>query len=259
MNLFETQYFDLNTLLIVCPLVFLAGFVDAIAGGGALISLPAYLIAGVPVHTAIATNKLSASFGAVTSAVRFAKNGQINFKLGIPSVAFAIIGSVIGSNLSMHIDEDIIMKALYVVLPLTAFIVLNKNIFHDNPDNILIADRRTFLIVMAAALFVGIYDGLFGPGAGTFLIIIFTVIGKMSLAQANGQAKLINMFTTLSSMVVFLINGQLVIPLGIAAGLCNLAGSYLGAGLAMKKGAWITKPIIILVLILLAVKLAGVY
>lgn len=258
------SYIDLSILepkvfLIICPLVFLAGFLDAIAGGGALISIPAYLIAGIPIHTAIATNKLSASFGAIIAAARFMKKRMINLKLGIPSVAIAILGSTIGAKFSLLIDEAIMIKILLVILPLAAFIVLNKNIFHDSPSEELIINRRTFSIVMLVAFVIGIYDGFFGPGAGTFTIICFTVFGKMSVKNANAQTKLINLTTTLTALIVFLTSNQVLIPLGIAAGICNMVGSWLGAGLAMTKGSKITKPALLLALALLALKITDIY
>ena len=248
-----------KVFLIVCPLVFLAGFLDAIAGGGALISIPAYLIAGIPVHAAIATNKLSASFGATMSAARFLKNRMINLKIGIPSVVFAVLGSTIGANLSVKMDEAVMMKALYVILPLAAFVVLNKKIFHDNPDGALVINKITVVTVMTVAFLIGIYDGFFGPGAGTFTIICFTVFGKMSMKNANAQTKLINLTTTVTALLVFLAKGQVMTLLGISAGICNMLGSWMGAGLVMTKGSRITKPALLLVLALLAIKIAGVY
>ncbi len=248
-----------KTFLIICPLVFLAGFLDAIAGGGALISIPAYLIAGIPVHAAIATNKLSASFGATISATRFMKNKMVNYKIGLPSVGFAMLGSVLGANLSMRMDDTIMMKALWAILPITACVVLNKKLFHDYPDSELILDCRTVAVVMTVAFVIGVYDGFFGPGAGTFTIICFTMFGKMSIKKANGQTKLINLTTTITSLSVFLMNGQVMILLGLAAGICNMAGSWAGAGLVMTKGSRATKPAMLVVLGLLAVKLTGVY
>ncbi|MCR5481443.1 MAG: TSUP family transporter [Clostridia bacterium] len=251
---------DISTLtpevfLIVCPLVFLAGLLDAVAGGGALISIPAYLISGVPVHTAIATNKLSASFGAAVSAARFIKNKMVSFKLGIPSVFFAVSGSALGANLSMRMNESVMMKVLLVILPLAAFIVLNKRIFHDNLGEKAPTDKKTFIIVMTVAFLIGIYDGFFGPGAGTFTIICLTVFAKMNIKTANAQTKLINLTTTVSALAVFFAGGQVIVTLGIAAGLCNMLGSWIGAGLAMKKGSLIIKPALLIVLLLLGSQL----
>ena len=117
---------NLVTFLIVCPLVGLAGFVDAIGGGGGLISLPAYMLAGVPAHNAIATNKLSSTCGTALATGRFIKNGLVNFILAIPAVISAIIGSFIGANLSMRISERVLSIVLLVILPIVAFVVLNK-------------------------------------------------------------------------------------------------------------------------------------
>ena len=250
---------SLKTILIICPLVFLAGLIDAIAGGGALISIPAYLIAGIPIHSAIATNKLSASFGASICAVRFIKKRMINFKLGVPSVVSAIAGSMIGANLSMRIDSAIMMKVLVVILPLTVFVIMNKKIFHDYSCDQLTFEPRTFVIAIMVAFIIGIYDGFFGPGAGTFTIIGFNVFAKMSIKNANAQTKLINFTTTITALIVFLSHGQVMIPLGIAAGICNLLGSFIGSGLAIRKGSTLTKPAMLIVMLLLVIKIAGVY
>lgn len=247
---------NLMTFVIVCPLVFLAGLVDAIGGGGGLISLPAYIIAGLPTHTAIATNKLSNCCGTAIATGRFIKNGMVNFKLAVPSVITAIAGSYIGAALSMKGDEKIMQYALLVILPLTALLVLNKKLFPaDDSDAPLVLDKKVVTVVLIAAFVVGIYDGFYGPGTGTFLIVAFTVFGHISTKNANGQAKVINLTTNLTSLVVFLLNGQVAIVLGLAAAACNMVGAYIGSGLVMEKGSGIVRPSIILVLILLGIKI----
>lgn len=248
----------LETFLFVCPLLFLAGLVDAIGGGGGLISLPAYLIAGVPVHQAIATNKLSSTCGTTLATARFIKNKLVNFKLAVPSVISAIIGSSIGAKLSLIMDEKILEYVLFAVLPIAAFIVLNKKLFKDNPDTELVLDERTYVTAIVAAFIIGMYDGFYGPGTGTFLIIAFTVFAGMSIGVANAQAKVINLTTNITSLIIFIANGQVLFSLGIAAAISNMIGGYIGAGLVMKKGSKIVKPTIIFVLVLLALKVAGV-
>ena len=120
-----------KTFLIVCPFLFLAGLVDAIAGGGGLISLPAYLIAGLPPHNAIATNKMSSTFGTSLTTARFIRSGLISFRLAVPSVLAAVIGSSIGAHLSLLISEAVMKYILFAVLPVSAFFVLNKHFFGD--------------------------------------------------------------------------------------------------------------------------------
>ena len=250
---------NIITYLIVCPLLFLAGFVDAIGGGGGLISLPAYLLAGLPMHQAIATNKLSSACGTTLATMRFIKNGLVNLKFAIPSVLSAIIGSSIGARLSLLTNESLMENLLFIVLPLAAFIVLNKNLFKDSEESILILNKRTYLVAIAAALIIGMYDGFYGPGTGTFLIIAFTVWGKMNVSTANAQAKVINLTTNLTSLTIFLLNGQVLFSLGIAGAICNMIGGYLGAGLVMQKGSKIVKPIILFVLFLLFLKILGIF
>lgn len=250
---------SLQMFLIVCPLVFLAGLIDAIGGGGGLISLPAYLIAGLPPHAAVATNKLSSPFGTALATYRFARNHLINAKLSIPSVFAAIAGSFIGSHISLMIPSKIMTYILIFILPLSAFLVLNKKLFNDEGSKHITLDRRTYLTATIAAFLIGCYDGFYGPGTGTFLIIAFTVFAKLSIKTANAQAKVINLTTNITSLIVFLVNGQVLIPLGLAAAACNMLGGYIGAGLVMKNGAKIAKPSIILVLILLGCKVVGIY
>ena len=168
--------------LIVCPLVFLAGFVDAVAGGGGLISLPAYLIAGFPVHFAIGTNKVSSAMGTTL---------------------------------------------------------------------------KTTLLSCTIAFIIGAYDGFYGPGTGTFLILLLTAAAHMPVTEANGVSKAINLATNISALVVFLINGKVIFAVGLVAGLFSIAGNWLGSSFFKKGGSKAVKPIMICVLVIFFVKVLG--
>lgn len=248
-----------QTFLIVCPFLFLAGLIDAIGGGGGLISLPAYLIAGLPPHAAVATNKMSSTCGTTLATLRFIKNGLVNLKLAIPSIIAAILGSSIGANISLSVSEDIMLYIMVAILPVCAFLVLNKKLFHDGESDTVILNKKTYLTATISAFIIGMYDGFYGPGTGTFLIIAFTIFAKLSIKSANAQAKVINLTSNITSLIIFLLNGEVVIPIGLAAAACNMIGGYIGAGLVMKNGAKIVKPSILFVLILLALKVFGVY
>lgn len=249
----------IRTFIIVCPFLFLAGLIDAIGGGGGLISLPAYLIAGLPPHTAIATNKMSSPFGTALATFRFARAHLINVRLAIPSVIAAITGSSIGAHFSLLVPEKGMSYVLMVILPVSAFFVLNRKFFNDEGADTVILDRRTYLTAVLAAFLVGCYDGFYGPGTGTFLIIAFTIFAKLNIRTANAQAKVINLTTNVTALIVFLLNGQVLIPLGLAAAVCNMLGGYIGAGLVMKNGTRIVRPSILLVLGLLALKVIGIF
>ncbi len=244
--------------LIVCPMLFLAGLVDAIGGGGGLISIPAYLLAGLPVHQTIATNKLSSTCGTGLATIRFIKEGLVNWRLALPTILFAMMGSSLGANLSMMMEEGIMETVLFIVLPVVAFIVLNPRIFHDNEEQEVTVNKKTMLVAILSAFVIGGYDGFYGPGTGTFLIIAFTLFAKLDIRTANAHTKVINLTTNITSLVIFFLNGQVAVTLGLAAAACNMAGNYVGASLAMTKGSKITRPVIILVLGLLFLKVLGI-
>ena len=251
MELTVTQF------LIICPLLLLTGFVDAIAGGGGLISLPAFLLAGLPFHNAIATNKLAAAAGTTLATGRYIRAGLVNWRLALPTVAAAMAGSFFGARASLAMDESVMEKLLLVVLPIAAVVVLNPRTFRDEAEEKIRLSKTVWITAIVSALTVGFYDGFYGPGTGTFLIIAFTAAAKLSLRHANAHAKVINLTTNLTSLWVFLTGGQVVFMLGLAGAVCNMAGNFLGAELAVKQGARITRPVILIVLGLLALKLLG--
>ncbi len=242
-----TQY------LIVCPLVFLGGFVDAIAGGGGLISLPAYLIAGLPVHMSIGTNKISSAMGTTLTTWKFWKAGYIKPKLCLLCAVFALIGSAGGANLALLVSDRVFKIILLFVLPLTALYVFKSNAM-DTAGKDPLPPGKTALIASALALVIGVYDGFYGPGTGTFLLLLLTGLAHMSLNDAAGTTKVINLSTNIAALVTYLINGQVWLPLGLTAGLFGIAGNYMGARSFVSKGSKIVKPLIAVVLAIFFVR-----
>lgn len=230
----------------VFPLVFLSGLIDAIAGGGGLISLPAYMIVGLPPHHAIATNKMSACMGTVISTIRFALSGYIHLNTALFAVPCALAGSWAGASLNLMISNDVFKKLMLVVLPVTAVIVLRKKDFEDGKGPCGI--KKTIFLSCLIALGIGLYDGFYGPGTGTFLILLLTGLAHMSLRDANGLTKAINSSTNIASLAVYLLHGQVLIPLGLAAGLFGIAGNYIGVSFFDSKGSKIVRPVMIIVL-----------
>lgn len=245
----------MHQYLIVCPLVFLAGLVDSIAGGGGLISLPAYFIAGVPPHMALGTNKLGSSMGTAISTLRFAKNGYIKGKIAICAAIAAILGSSIGSNLSLLVSEHVIKNLMIVILPIVAFYVLRNKNMGENEQTGTLPERNMFLISILAAFLIGGYDGFYGPGTGTFLILVLTGAARMDIKTASGTTKVINLSSNVAALITFLINGKVQFLLGISAGLFCIAGHYIGSGLVVKNGQKIVRPVVLLVLAILFVKI----
>ena len=174
----------LSVYLIVCPLVFLAGFVDAIAGGGGLISVPAYLIAGLPAHAAIGTNKMSAGMGICVSAFRLSKAGQIPWKKVWIYMICSLIGSTTGAQLALSVPDRIFKIIMLFVIPLTAayILFLKPTAVEKEP----LPEKQMVFRASLIALLTGIYDGFYGPGAGTFMILLLT--GWRIISSANRTA-----------------------------------------------------------------------
>ena len=231
--------------IIILPLVFLAGFIDAIAGGGGLISLPAYMLAGLPVHNAIATNKMSSTMGTAIATFKYAKDGFIPWKIVGPAIVGALLGSVCGANLSLIVSDYYFKIIMIVILPFIAYYVLKGKVFDEKEPYGL---KKTMLLCGAIAFMTGIYDGFYGPGTGTFLILLFTGVAHLKLTSANGMCKAINLTTNISALTVFLINGKVIVIMGLIAGCFNIAGNYLGARMFAKGEAKFVKPVIMIVL-----------
>ena len=249
--------FALWIVLLVCVGVFLAGFMDAIAGGGGIISVPTYLIAfsGFPTYYVLGTNKLSSCIGTTFSTARFIKKGFVDWKLFAPAVGLSLLGSFAGTWLQ-HRTPDIVLKyLLLVILPVVAAITLRGRSWPDE-DGALAPWKRS-AIVWAAALLIGMYDGYYGPGTGTFLMIIFVRLAKMDTRHAAGGTKVINLASNVGATVAALASGYVFLHVGLIAAAASITGHYLGAGLAIKNGGKIVRPAVILVLILLTIKVGS--
>ena len=243
----------LTTFLIVCPLTFLAGFIDAIAGGGGLISLPAFLIAGLPPHFAIGTNKMSSTMGTALTTFRFAKSGFINWKLAGVCAIVALFSSSFGARLVLMVDEKIISYVLLIILPLTAYYVFKSKDL--SPKGAPRGRFEMYIIALLSTVAIGIYDGFYGPGTGTFLLLLLTGVAHMKLTEANGLTKAINLSTNVAALAVLLFYGKVFIVLGVVAGLFNMLGNYLGARSFVSGGSKVVRPLIIFVLAIFMVKL----
>lgn len=244
---------SLLTYLIVCPLVFLAGFVDAIAGGGGLISLPAYMIAGIPVHGTISTNKFSCSLGTAVAAWRFWKKGYIHIKDAAISAPFALAGSALGARLALLINDRVFTVLMLVILPLTALYLLRLKGLGEAKAPYSRIKTLTFCSMIA--LCIGLYDGVYGPGTGTFMLLLFMGVAHLGVNDAAGLTKAINLTSNLSALAVFLWHGTVLMPLALVAAVFSILGNYAGARVFEKGGARSMKPLIISVLTIFFVKI----
>ena len=249
----EILGYPIWVILMVCGGVFCASFMDAIGGGGGIISVPCYLLAGIPVHYALGTNKLSSCIGTVASTVRYVKNGCADWFLAIPSIVLAIIGAHIGTRLQLTVDERYLKLVLLLVLPVIAAILLKKKELPEERQEM--PKWRRGWIAWGFSLVIGTYDGFYGPGTGTFLLLTFCYLAKIDVRTASGNVKLVNLASNIGALVTAMAAGKVLIPLGLLAAVFSTTGQYIGAGLALKNGSRIVRPVILVVLTLLAVKM----
>ncbi len=239
-------------VLLICIGVFLAAFVDAIGGGGGLIALPVYLFAGLPTHMALGTNKLSSCIGTAASTYRYIKNGFVNWHLVLPSIPLALIGSHFGTKLQLMAEEKYLKYFLLLVLPIVATVVLRQKNLPEYPGQI--APRLQRAIVWGASLLIGVYDGFYGPGTGTFLLLAFCKLAKMDLRTASGNVKLANLSSNAGALFTALHAGTVLVPIGLIAAVFSILGHYLGAGMTIKNGSKVVRPVILVVLTLLVIE-----
>ena len=247
--------FPIWTVLLICCGVFLASFMDAIAGGGGIISVPTYLLAltGAPIYLVLGTNKLSSAIGTVFSTARFIKNRCVAWKLAIPSAVLAIVGSMGGTWLQHHTPDVILKLMLLIVLPVIALLTLRKRSWPEEGEEIPFVKQAA--IVWIAALILGAYDGYYGPGTGTFLMIIFIRFAKLNTKVAAGSVKIVNLASNIGSLFTAWQAGYVLWGIGLIAAVASIAGHYIGAGLTIKNGSKIVRPTVIVVLVLLTVKI----
>jgi uncharacterized membrane protein YfcA len=247
--------FQLSQYLLIGVMSFAAGFIDSIAGGGGLISLPAYISIGVPPHFALGTNKLSSTCGTSFAVFRFFRHGSIDPRVALFSAAGALVGSPLGAALALVVDEGVIKALLIVLLPVVAFFVLFKKDFGLEDRSGGLSSLRIALLSAAVGLSIGMYDGFFGPGTGTFLILAFTGLLGLSLVKASGNAKVVNLSSNVGALVTFLLNGRVFVVLGLVAAVFNIAGNWIGSGLAIKRGAKVIRPVFVVSVSLLLAKI----
>ena len=239
---------------IICVFIFFAGFVDSIAGGGGLISLPAYFAFGLPPHIALATNKFSGFMGTLTSTFRYFRAGVMNVRIGLVGAAGAVAGSAIGAQTALLLSGAVINGIMLVLVPLVLVFLLLKDRILPAPVTFNSTDTLTtsmYIKAFIVAVVVGFYDGIFGPGTGTFLTIAFFTVLGFNLLTSSANARLANLASNFGALAIVLLNGKVLFPLALFAAVAGIAGNLLGSRLALKKQDRIIKPLLVGVLVLL--------
>lgn len=246
----------LHVCLIACPLVFIAGFVDSVAGGGGIISIPAYLLAGMPTYLALGTNKIVACMGTALSSVKYFRSGRVVVRIAALAAVGSLIGSFFGTNLALLIPERILRMVLLVALPVVAIFLIRRREFgKDESQRKVMAPHKEMGLALGTGVTIGLYDGLIGPGTGTFFILAFTGVFGLDLLTSSGCAKISNLASNIMSAIIYLVNGKIWFAVAVPAIVCCMLGNYAGARYAIRGGSGNVRKIMFVVLILLFVKI----
>ena len=230
-------------VVLLAVTAFLAGVVDAIAGGGGLITLPALLAAGLPPHVALATNKGQSVWGSGASMIAFWRAGRIDTKQAAIGFPLALIGSAIGAELVLLVEPDALKPLVIAMLIAAAVLIVLRKPARDED-----APPANYLLIAAALSFViAGYDGFFGPGTGTFLIVGFVALCGKSLTRATADAKVVNFGSNLAAVVAFGIAGTVAWKIALPMAIGQLAGGIVGARLAIQGGAKLIRVMVLVV------------
>lgn len=239
-----------STLVVLTVVGLLAGFVDSIAGGGGLATLPSLQLAGLDPVAAVATNKLASTFGSGAATFAFWRARRIDWPRMGPPAALALAGSVIGALALPYAPREALVGAMPLLLIGAAlYFAFSRSLAKPA------AGPPHRLGVLAASALIGIYDGVFGPGAGSFYMIALLRLGRFELLDSLAGARLANFGSNLGSLAVYTLGGHIVIGAGLAMGAGNFLGAHLGARTALRAGAKIIRPLVVVVACALALKL----
>ncbi len=242
----------IDIVIFLAAAAFVAGFVDSIAGGGGLITVPALLLAGFPPVAALGTNKLQGLFGQVAAMIAYAAKGHVDLRALLPAASISFFGAVIGAIVATVTPGEWLRAALP---PMLVAIALYFAFKRDLDDTDRARRLSPFLFGFAVVPAIGFYDGLFGPGAGSFFMLAYVTLAGYGVLKAIAHTKVLNFASNLGAFVALALAGAVSWQAGLLMGVCSYAGARLGAALAIRKGARLIKPLLVVTCLALALRL----
>jgi hypothetical protein len=241
-------------LVLLCAAALSAGFVDAIAGGGGLLTLPSLLATGLPTHVALGTNKGQSVFGSFAALARFARAGLVRGELARVTFPLGLVGAFAGAALVMLVKPEVLKPlVLGLLVAVAAFLAFRRG---PPPGERPEPPRQRMLALGAVIAFIiGAYDGFFGPGTGTFLILSFSGLLGHGLTRASADAKVVNFASNLASVTLFALRGVVLWNVALPMAVAQFAGGWMGAHFAVRGGDRLVRKVVLLVVVALALKL----
>lgn len=239
-------------LALLALAAFFAGIIDSIAGGGGMITVPALLLAGFPPIEALGTNKLGGVFGSGSATIAYARKGLVDLRSQLPAAVMAALGGGVGAAIATVVPGDW-MRAL---LPLLLVAIALYFALKPNMDDVDRQQRMTPLLFgFTIVPLIGLYDGIFGPGTGSFFMLAFVSLLGYGVLKATAHTKLLNFGSNAGSIIVFVFAGAIWWKVGLVMGVSQFLGAQVGSALAVRIGARLIKPLLIIVCIVLAIRL----
>ncbi len=248
-TIYIVVHYEILLLLVVA---FVAGVIDTIAGGGGLLALPALLLVGLDPVSALATNKLQGTFGTASATYAFWRKGRLSPRDHIPEVVMVFIGASLGVLAIAYAPAQFLSAVMPVLLIVIAiYFVLSPRLTDESSHPRLKPAAFTF----GFAPVIGFYDGIFGPGTGSFFMLALVSLFGCGLIDATGRTKLLNFTSNIASLIMFAFGGKTIWSIGIIMGVAQFAGAQIGARLAIRNGATIIRPLLVIVCIAMAIRL----
>lgn len=248
---------DASTLVLLCLAAGLAGWVDAVSGGGGLLQLPALFLAlpnAAPVEV-LATNKASSVLGTAAATATYTRTVRPDVRTALPMVVAAVVGAALGAATASRLPAEV-FRPLIVVLLVAVWLWTLLNPAMGRTQALRWQGRRRhYVVATVAGLGIGFYDGLFGPGTGSFLLIVLVGVLGYSFLHASSTAKVVNLGTNLAAIAVFAATGSVLWLLGLLMGACNAAGAVLGARTAVRRGSGFVRLVFLVVVGVLILRL----
>ena len=241
-------------LLFICPMLFLAGIIDGVAGGGGIISLPSYILTGIPIKVAYGCNKMQSMFGTAVSLVKYARGGFLDTKISLITSASAILGSLISTRIILTLSNNAVKVIITVAMCFVIALTLLVNKLPDGDRKRAKIDQKNILLGLFAGIILGLYDGFFGPGGGTVAMMLFVLLFGYDIRTGTGNGKIIIVISNFFALINYALQGLILYEIAIPATICNIIGSYLGTVLALKYGKKIVKKFLILIVIVLVIQ-----
>ncbi|HHT7690154.1 TSUP family transporter [Pasteurella multocida] len=243
----------INVFVLLFAVALVAGFIDAIAGGGGLITIPALLMTGMPPALALGTNKLQACGGSFSASLYFLRQRAVNLAEVWLILLMTFIGASLGTVLIQLVDSDIIKKVLpFLILAIGLYFLFSPTLGNEDRQK-----RISYLgFAFSAGLGIGFYDGFFGPGTGSLLSLAFVMLLGFNLTKATAHAKVLNFTSNVASLIFFLIGGQIMWSVGFAMMAGQFIGANLGAKMVLSKGKTLIRPMVVVMSFIMTIKMA---